>query len=109
MAAPSFDDIKFDGDKLYKTHGTASTGTIKGAGIAKGHILFILKTKKKIWFGKTTTEPDAGGRLNFEVYPLSYTEIKPFADETVTVTVVNPILPPESTGPHDAVPEPTVP
>ena len=107
MAAPSFDDIAFDGNKLYKN--AKSTGTIKGAGIKKDYFLFILKTKKKIWFGKTITEPDANGRLKFEVYPLSYTEIKPVADETVTVTVVNPVLPPESTGPHDAVPEPTVP
>src|SRR5688572_205171 len=107
--APSFDDIKFEDNKLKKTPGTASKGTIKGAGIAKGHVLLILKTKKKIWFGMTTSEPGADGRLQFEVYPLSYTEIKPVADETVTVTVVNPVLPPESTGPHDAVPQPTVP
>ena len=107
--AHSFDDIAFDGNKLHKN--AKSTGTIKGAGIRKGFFLFLLKGKKKIWFGQTTHDPDAGGRLKFEVHPLAFIEVKapPVADDKVTVTVVNPILPPESTGPDETVPQPDIP
>src|SRR5262245_35385308 len=106
--ALGFDDIKFTGNTLNKD--MPSTGTIKGARIVQGHDLIILKTKKKIWWGKTTSGPNGAGRLQFEVHPLNYDETEgKFADETITVTVVNPTLPPGVNGPNPADPQPDIP
>jgi len=105
----NFEDIIFDDNHLHKN--SPSTGTIKGEGIEEGHVLLLLKGKKKIWFGLTTDEADEDGRLPFEVHRLYYEDFEgeqPVVSDMITVTVVNPIIPPESTGPHDADPQPVV-
>ena len=105
QAPLGFDDIAFENGRLYWNG--PSLGTISGDGIEEGHILLLLKTKKKVWLGKIGGDA-GGGRRHFRVDPLNYEDDLETANDMVTVTVVNPVVPPIVTGPHDAEPPPTI-
>jgi hypothetical protein len=124
MSKPSFHSVRFnnnmggnnDGDLI--SGDTPSLGTITtqdGDNMAIGYVVLVVKKKKHLWYGKVTRNM-GGGIFEFKVYRMyviddfrsgSDGDKADFTD-AVTVTVINPATPPQSSPPTNADPQPVV-